>query len=121
MQKSSAYTFASGSSLQVASSVSTSHRVTGGAQGVGQARGVAKVTVDGVTLEANYDLEPEGLRVNIEAFDGADPTGTRLRDTLLLKANERRVVTVKRALGRLPAYFTITRIGGGVEILAERE
>jgi hypothetical protein len=113
--------FASGSSVQATSSVSAE---TGGTPEAGapaksvQLHGAAAVSVNGVSLEATYHLEPEGLSVVVRGFDGADPNGTRLLDRLLLKPGEFRIIAVQRAHGPPPAHFTITRIGDGVQICA---
>jgi hypothetical protein len=73
------------------------------------------VSVNRVSLKATCRLQPEGLSVVVQGFDGADQNGTQLHDGLLLKSGERRVITVRRAFGQPPAHFTITRIGDGIQ------
>lgn len=102
-QEASTFVFTSGSSTQIASSVSTQ-------------AGVSTVSVNGVSLKATCRPELEGLSVVVQGCDGADPNGTRLHDRLLLKAGERRVITVRRALGQPPVHFTITHIGDGIRM-----
>jgi hypothetical protein len=115
-QKSSAFVFTSGSSVQVASSVCTQTDVPRKAGA--QVHGAAKISMNGVSLEAIYRLEPEGLSVVVGGFDDADPDGTRVHERLLLKLGERRVIRVRRAYHKSPIHFTITRIGDGAQISA---
>ena len=77
-----------------------------------------KVIVDAVTLEASYALQSGLLKVELEAFDSADPNATRIRDTLLLEPRECRTISVHRGLGRSPRCFTITRVGDGLQVSA---
>jgi hypothetical protein len=120
-QKISASVFSSGSSVQVASSVSTQGsafpRTDAGTEYTGQ--NAATVSVNGVSLEATYRLESGGLSVVVQGFDHADPNGTRLHERLLLKPGEHRIITVRRAHGQPPAHFTIIRIGDGIQISAD--
>jgi hypothetical protein len=120
-QKTSAFVFSSGSSVQIASSVSTQCSAV---RGVSARREYAQlnattVSVNGVSLEATYHLESDGLSVVVRGFDAADPNGTRLHERLLLKPGERRIIAVRRAYGQSQAHFTIIRIGNGVQIFAD--
>jgi hypothetical protein len=120
-QETSAFV-SSGSSACVASSVSTEADATPKTVAPAksaQVLGAAAVSVNGVSLEATYHLESEGLSIVIRGFDNADPDGTRLHDRLLLKPNERRVIPVRRAYCKPPVHFTITRIGDGMQISAD--
>jgi hypothetical protein len=72
-----------------------------------------------VTLEASFTLQSGILKVELEAFDSADPSARRLRDTLLLKPGQRRTICVQRALSRSPRCFTITRVGDGLQVSAD--
>src|ERR1700712_1535312 len=120
-QKISASVFSSGSSVQVASSVNTQGGVLPGT-GAGTEythQSAATVSVNGVSLEATYHLEPGGLSVVVQGFDGADPNSMRLHEKLLLKPGERRIIAVRRAHGQSPAHFTITRIGDGLQVSAD--
>jgi hypothetical protein len=103
--RTSTFVFTSGSATQSVSSVSTQ-------------AGVSTVSVNGVSLKATCRLEPEGLSVVVQGFDGADQNGTQMHNRLLLKPGEHRVTTVQRAFGQPPAHFTITRIGNGIQISA---
>ena len=103
-QKSSTFVFTSGSSTQIASSVNA-HAV------------VSTVSVNGVLLKATCRLEPEGLSVVVQGFDGADQNGEWLHNRLLLKPGERRVIILQRAFGR-PRHFTTTHIGDRIQIFA---
>jgi hypothetical protein len=85
----------------------------------GHSYGTTKVVVDAVTLEASFALQSGILKVELQAFDGADPRAMRLRDTLLLKPGQRRTICVQRALGRSPRCFTIARIGDGLQVSAD--
>ena len=120
-QKISASVFSSGSSVQVASSINTQ----GGALPGASARmkyaqlSATTVSVNGVSLEATHRLESGGLSVVVRGFDSADPNGTRLHERLLLKPGEHRVIAVRRAHGQPQAYFTIIRIGDGLQISAD--
>ena len=109
--------------MHVASSVNTSDQVkstVADSTESAQVHGVATISVNGVSLEATFRLEPEGLSVIIRGFDGADPDGgTRMSDKLLLKPGERRVIRIRRAYSGSPAHFTITRIGDGIQISSE--
>lgn len=121
-QKTSAFVFASGASVQVTSSTSTSTDATlrgSGGPDFGQVDGHVTISVNGVSLEATYHLEPEGLSVVVRGFDGADPNSMRLHDRWLFKPGERRVITVRRAHGQPPVHFTITRVGDGVQIVSD--
>jgi hypothetical protein len=121
-QKTSAFVFASGSSVHVASSASTQAYTTpkaGAPAESARVHGTATVSVNGVSLEATFHLEPGGMSVVVRGFDGADPDGTRMHDRLLLKPGERRVIPVRRAYRKPPAYFTITRLGDEVQISAD--
>jgi len=118
-RKSSVSVFAAGSSLQVASSVSTRASTAVGSRAESaELHGAASISVNGVSLEAMYHLEPGGLSVVVRAFDGDDPNSTQLHDRLLLKPGERRVITVRRA-HQPPLDFTITRSGDAVQISAK--
>jgi len=120
-QKISASVFSSGSSVQAASSVN----IQGGAASRANARAehaqrnAATVSVNGVSLEATYNLESEGLSVMVQGFDSADPINTRLHERLLLKPGERRIIAVRRARSQPEAHFTIIRIGDGLQISAD--
>lgn len=111
----------SGSSVHITNtassqvSASSSARAGGGA---GYSHGTTKVIVDAVTLEASYALQSGLLKVELEAFDSADPNATRIRDTLLLEPRECRTISVHRGLGRSPRCFTITRVGDGLQVSA---
>jgi hypothetical protein len=87
-------------------------------QGAGRSYGTTKIVVETVTLEASYTLQSSILKVELEAFDSADPEATRIRDILLLKPEQHRTICVQSALGRSPRCFTITRIGDGLEVSA---
>ena len=78
-----------------------------------------KVVVDGVTLEASYTLQSGILKVEVEAYDSAEPSAERRRDTLLLKPGQRQIICVQRAFGRSPRCFTLTRIGDGLQVSAD--
>jgi hypothetical protein len=87
-------------------------------RGTGYSHGTTKVVVDAVTLEASYALKSGILKVELEAFDSADPSATRIRDTLLLEPRQCRTISVPRGLGRSPRCFTITRVGDGLQVSA---
>ena len=108
--------------MHVASSVSTQSDATAAAGASGRStrtHGTSSVTVNGVTLDATYHMESEGLSVVIQGFDSADPVGTRLDERMLLNPNERRVIAVRRAHGQPPVHFSITRVGDGMRISAD--
>jgi len=117
-----AFVFASGSSLHVASSISTRAHASpeaGARMESAQLQGATSIRVNGVSLEAIYHLEPGGLSIVFRAFDDDDPNSTQLHERLLLKPDERRIFTVRRALGQPPLNFTIARIGDAVQISAK--
>jgi hypothetical protein len=122
-QKTSAFVYSSGSSVQIASSVSSQVDATivgtGQTSAFSQGHGASTVTVNGVTLEATFRQERGGLSVVLQGFDQADPGDTRLHEELQLKPGERRVIAVQRAHGRPPVSFTITHTGGGLQISAD--
>jgi hypothetical protein len=120
--KSSTSVFTRGSSLQVASSVSTRVRASpeaGSRTETAQRHDAISVNLNGVSLEAVYHIEPDGLRVVVRAFDGHDPNSTQLHDRLLLKPGQRRIIRVRRAHGKPPQVFTITCLGEAVQISAK--
>ena len=104
--------------MLVATQTTAILKVGGPAESV-QAPGAAAISLNGVSLEATFRLEPGGLSVVVRGFDGADPDGTRVSGKLLLKLGERRVIRIRRAYCGAPTHFIITRIGDGVQISAE--
>lgn len=120
--KSSTSVFTRGSSLQVARSVSARARASpeaGSRTETAQRHDATSVNVNGVSLEAVYHMEPDGLRVVVRAFDGLDPNSTQLHERLLLKPGERRIIRVRRAHSQPPQAFVITCLEEAVQISAE--
>lgn len=111
--------------MQIASSVSSQADATiagaGQASAFSQGHGASTVTVNGATLEATYHMNRGSLNAVLQGFDHADPSSTRLHEKLQLKPGERRVIAVQRAHGRPPVSFTITHIGGGLQISVDSD
>src|ERR1700756_142855 len=83
-QKASISVYSSGSSVQIASSVSSrageTIARTGQTSASSQGRGTSTVMVNRVSLEATYCPEGDNLSVVVQGFDHDDPGSTRLHE-----------------------------------------
>jgi hypothetical protein len=120
MPRTSSYVFTSGSSVVVSSTTSTQATTHGifGQNATHQAHGSVSVSHDGVSLEATFHVNREGLRIFVRGFDLDHPEVTPIHEWLTLQVGERRVIHVPRGGGKPAMPFTIIRVGDGVQILA---
>lgn len=97
----------------------SSSRVSSHASAHGSS-GAVSVSVNDVSLEAFYHLEPEGLRVVVKGSHLSNPTAAPFQEVLILKEGERRVIEVPAGSGAKSAVrFTVARIGDGVKIFTQ--
>ena len=105
------------SSLRVAnhlnSTIGAARAETRGQPGSG--RGSISVRSNDLVFDATYHPDPAGLEVFIRAFDLADPSGTRVDLRLLLRAGERRPLSVPRANGIPPTKLELLCVDGGLQ------
>lgn len=83
--------------------------------------GTANVTVGSVSLRANYEMTPAGLRTTVSAFDRADPLAQPFHEVLILKKGQERTIELPRGSDQPPVRVVIARVGNGLQVSAGSE
>lgn len=83
--------------------------------------GTASVTVGSVSLRANYEMTPAGLRATVNAFDRAAPQAQPFHEVLILKEGQERTIQLPRKLDEPAVRIVIARVGDGIQVSAESE
>lgn len=83
--------------------------------------GTASVTVGSVSLRANYEMTPDGLRTTVSALDRADPQARPFREVLILKKGQERTIELPRGSDQPSVRIVIARVGDGLQVSAGSE